>query len=311
MKRGSDEDGYEEDDDGFGEFAAVEEGEKVVGKRTGEVDFSSYGRGLYLVKVPARVIDALKKGDEGKLRLPTAADEETGIAKGELLLGGDAAEHPTSKFEVQIKPEAQDVIVFSSDRKDDDGKVRIEGKVSHQCVARPVIDSKFRSRLKQNVKSKAAAPQRKMQILNDEEYRKAEHRVVKIKTAQEIRELKYQREQKRRYVDLPEAQWKERTTTRLFQLFEKRSHWSLTEIADALDEPQQRLKALLGEACVYNKSGPHRNMYELRDEFKTVEQRKQKEDEIEARREARLAEQEKQRRLREEKEAYEKQFRDK
>lgn len=297
--------GDDDDDDDYEDidFDAIEpEEDDGSTVKTGTVDTSGCMRGLYLMKFPTRFMRSLERGAKGRLRLPTVADETTGRAVGELILENGEANEP-NKYEVHIKPEPSKIIVFSSKAADDEGKALVEGTVSHQCVTRPVIDAKFRNMIR--LQAKAAQPKRRTITLNDEELRKAEHRVVKVETAQQKEERKFLNQQKRHHSDLPDAQWRKETTTRLFELFNTRPHWSLVELSSIMDEPQQKLKTILGEACVYNKGGPHRNMYELKDEYKTKEQREQKAEELQTRKEARKAEAERTAQAREEREAYE------
>ncbi|GJP54424.1 hypothetical protein CLOM_g13511 [Closterium sp. NIES-68] len=55
---------------------------------------------------------------------------------------------------------------------------------------------------------------------------------------------------------------------KLFALFEERPHWTLKHLTDATQQPQQFLKEVLGDMCVYNKRGPNQGLYELKPEYK-------------------------------------------
>lgn len=55
---------------------------------------------------------------------------------------------------------------------------------------------------------------------------------------------------------------------RLFVLFEERPFWTLRQLVDATQQPQQFLKEVLGDICVYNKRGPNQGLYELKPEYK-------------------------------------------
>eukprot|EP00188_Purpureofilum_apyrenoidigerum_P000882 Plantae.Rhodophyta-Purpureofilum_apyrenoidigerum.ctg14424.p1 GENE.Plantae.Rhodophyta-Purpureofilum_apyrenoidigerum.ctg14424~~Plantae.Rhodophyta-Purpureofilum_apyrenoidigerum.ctg14424.p1 ORF type:complete len:318 (+),score=69.17 Plantae.Rhodophyta-Purpureofilum_apyrenoidigerum.ctg14424:29-955(+) len=290
---------YEEFIDGDEEEVDEEE------TRTGEVNLDNYERGMYLVKMPKRLLKSLEEGTPCKLRLPTAGADESGNVTGEMFLESVLNPGGRPQFEMQITPETSDTIVFSSDDTDDQGKVQLEGRVSHHCVVRPVIDHKYREMVRHHHREAAQAQKRRTVKLQNDELRKMERGDFTMPVAISRGELKLRKEEKRKIVDKPEQQWRRDTMEKLFLLFEKRSHWSLTEISDALNEPQQRLKDLLSEACNYNRGGPHRNMYELKDEYKTSEQRTQQAEELQARREARVAESEHKARLREEREARE------
>eukprot|EP00897_Mesotaenium_endlicherianum_P006329 jgi/Mesen1/5724/ME000289S04818 len=54
----------------------------------------------------------------------------------------------------------------------------------------------------------------------------------------------------------------------VFKLFESQPHWGLKQLIDATEQPQQFLKDILNELCVYNKRGMHQGMYELKPEYR-------------------------------------------
>mmetsp|Transcript_10021 Transcript_10021/g.30614 ORF Transcript_10021/g.30614 Transcript_10021/m.30614 type:complete len:309 (+) Transcript_10021:305-1231(+) len=297
--------GNGDDDDDYEEFLDEEDEVDEEETRTGEVNLDNYERGMYLVKMPMRLLKSLEDGTPCKLRLPTAGADESGRVTGEMFLENAMNLNSGPQFEMEITPEISDTVVFSSDDTDDQGKVQLEGRVSHHCVVRPVIDHKYRKMVRHHHSEAAQSHKRRTLKLQSDELRKMEQADFTMPVAVSRGELKLRKEEKRKIVDKPEQQWRKDTMERLFGLFERQSYWSLTEISDALDEPQQRLKDLLSEACNYNRGGPHRNMYELKDEYKTSEQRAQQAEELQARREARVAENEHKARLREEREARE------
>ncbi|TVU34970.1 hypothetical protein EJB05_16829, partial [Eragrostis curvula] len=54
----------------------------------------------------------------------------------------------------------------------------------------------------------------------------------------------------------------------LFKLFEKQPNWSLKQLMQETDQPEQFLKEILNDLCVYNKRGPHQGTHELKPEYK-------------------------------------------
>ncbi|KAG6539304.1 hypothetical protein ZIOFF_004468 [Zingiber officinale] len=54
----------------------------------------------------------------------------------------------------------------------------------------------------------------------------------------------------------------------LFRLFERQPNWRLKQLVLETDQPQQFLKEMLREICVYNKRGSNQGTHELKGEYK-------------------------------------------
>jgi len=54
----------------------------------------------------------------------------------------------------------------------------------------------------------------------------------------------------------------------LFKLFERQPNWSLKQLMQGTDQPEQFLKEILNDLCVYNKRGPNQGTHELKPEYK-------------------------------------------
>ncbi|CAL4961160.1 unnamed protein product [Urochloa decumbens] len=54
----------------------------------------------------------------------------------------------------------------------------------------------------------------------------------------------------------------------LFKLFERQPNWSLKHLIQETDQPEQFLKEILSDLCVYNKRGPNQGTHELKPEYK-------------------------------------------
>jgi transcription initiation factor TFIIF subunit beta len=44
----------------------------------------------------------------------------------------------------------------------------------------------------------------------------------------------------------------------LCNLFERQTYWDFNSLARSTDQPQNWLKEVLGDICIYNKRGPHK-----------------------------------------------------
>ncbi|KAE8819366.1 General transcription factor IIF subunit 2 [Hordeum vulgare] len=54
----------------------------------------------------------------------------------------------------------------------------------------------------------------------------------------------------------------------LFKLFERQPNWSLKHLMQETDQPEQFLKEIMNDLCVYNKRGPNQGTHELKPEYK-------------------------------------------
>ncbi|CAA7410926.1 unnamed protein product [Spirodela intermedia] len=54
----------------------------------------------------------------------------------------------------------------------------------------------------------------------------------------------------------------------IFKLFEKQPNWALKQLVIETDQPEQFLKEILNDLCVYNKRGPNQGTHELKPEYK-------------------------------------------
>ena len=61
---------------------------------------------------------------------------------------------------------------------------------------------------------------------------------------------------------------KERVLEILFGLFEKHQYYNIKDLAKGTRQPITYLKEILNEVCLYNVKNPHKNMWELRPEYR-------------------------------------------
>ncbi|XP_057784596.1 uncharacterized protein LOC131001960 [Salvia miltiorrhiza] len=57
----------------------------------------------------------------------------------------------------------------------------------------------------------------------------------------------------------------------MFRLFEKQPNWTLKQLVQKTDQPEQFLKDMLKLLCVYNNKGANQGTYELKPEYRTEE----------------------------------------
>ncbi|XP_071732891.1 uncharacterized protein [Rutidosis leptorrhynchoides] len=54
----------------------------------------------------------------------------------------------------------------------------------------------------------------------------------------------------------------------MFKLFERQPNWTLKQLISETDQPEQFLKDLLKDLCIYNNKGSNQGTYELKPEYK-------------------------------------------
>ncbi|XP_060186524.1 uncharacterized protein LOC132615939 isoform X1 [Lycium barbarum] len=57
----------------------------------------------------------------------------------------------------------------------------------------------------------------------------------------------------------------------MFKLFERQPNWTLKQLVNETDQPEQFMKDMLKLLCIYNNKGAHQGTYELKPEYKRSE----------------------------------------
>ncbi|KAA8499940.1 General transcription factor IIF subunit 2 [Porphyridium purpureum] len=184
------------------------------------------------------------------------------------------------QYNVKFKPEKPKMLVFSDDPADDTGKVRLEGRVVHECIVQAQQATEL-ARVKKAMEEEATKRRRVMEVLEEEEYRRTQMEELQ---ARGITESFKSRDEKRRRAELlkrgsaapMDDKWRETMLQKIFKAFESHSYWATEAILNECNESKQRLTPIIKELCVYNNRGPYAGTWELKDEFKTQQQRTDK-----------------------------------
>lgn len=273
----------------------------------GEVDLNKHGVSAYLVKIPEFIFKELEDAREGpdsektigRLRVPCpeslepapVAEEDgdsdiTRIPPARVFvdrLTKSQTDNPR-EFELMFPDNPTDIFLYSWKPQGDDPDVRAEGRVLYQCDMRPPLNDSYRNINRRRVED-AAQKSRETVYMDEGERIAAQNKSIRvtamIETTSQREERQKKKETARRHLDVPDDQWREAAKVAIFRAFETKLHYSADHLARDIDEPVSRLRPVINELCFYNKSGPFSGKYELKDEFKTVAQRQQKERELE------------------------------
>mmetsp|Transcript_4475 Transcript_4475/g.8907 ORF Transcript_4475/g.8907 Transcript_4475/m.8907 type:complete len:325 (-) Transcript_4475:1395-2369(-) len=281
------------------------------GIQVGEVDAHLQGRPVLLVKMPMFLLDFFRSQAQrgaplGTLRMPEddlvdelseddggsagAADghgvKERTTGKGQTAIielpRGEETKNIPQQYDLRGTPGLPSLQIFSNDPEDDTGKVVAEGFVSHQYLAKAPQDDKYNQLKRMKIENSLRA-HRTTGFMNDADLRETQAAIYRPQAMRETAEQREERKNKtlRRVIEMPEAEWREKVMNKLFEIFAKRPYWKFKEIMQELpDEPRQKTKTLVNELCIYHKKGPFYEHHELKDEFKTAQQRQRKEEEL-------------------------------
>lgn len=265
----------------------------------GETDLTHKDVKIYLVKLPDMLAQQFEMapGDEketiGRLRIPSApANDTSGEGQGpRIFLDAVRAtkslpkESIVTEYDVEFKEEDTKVMVFSQNRSGNNVDMRMEGKVSHHGIARPKLDAKYRSVSKRRTLM-SSRKKREIIFMEESERRAVQRDEIRPMsmtiTAKEREQRKKKKEDARRHLDVPNEEYKEHVRLAVFKAFGIQPHYSADELSRVTATAIQQLRPVISELCVYNKSGPFQGQYDLKDEYKTVAERQQKDRELAA-----------------------------
>lgn len=168
----------------------------------------------------------------------------------------------------------QSLAVFSVTSGDSD-KLSLEGKVVQKAECRP-INNKNYLELKKDSFKRAIEPTRKALKLSGPVV------TYKPKSNHESN-LRYEKIKK--FQGKKSRDDKDQVMEKLFALFEKHQYYKINDLVKATNQPVTYLKEILKDVCTYNMKAPHKNMWELKPEYRhykaedKVEENEDKDDE--------------------------------
>ncbi|XP_034235970.1 general transcription factor IIF subunit 2 [Thrips palmi] len=238
-----------------------------------ELDLSNNSRGVWLVKVPKYISQKWDKApgniEVGKLRISKSVGQKAAVslAMADSMLAPEAGQLPIPKdhrLDVQIV-ERQMLGVFSySVPSNSDAvvpeteKLSLEGRVQQKLECRPYADKGY-MRLKLETFRKAAEPTRKVQQLD---------RVVQNYKPVSNHKHNIEFEEKRKAEGKKARDDKNAVLDMMFAAFEKHQYYNIKDLVRITKQPVTYLKEILKEVCDYNIKNPHKNMWELKPEYR-------------------------------------------
>ncbi|XP_054743564.1 general transcription factor IIF subunit 2 [Anastrepha obliqua] len=258
-----------------------------------ELDLSNAGRGVWLVKVPKYIAQKWSKApsnmDVGKLRISKTPGQKAQVSLSltQAVVNLDPEEKIPTEHILDVSVVTKQTLgVFShvmplesnniSNAKDKEPqplseaeKLYMEGRIVQKLECRPIADNCY-MQLKLESIRKASVPQRKVQPIDKivQNFKPVKDHAHNIEYRERKKaEGKKARDDKNSVMDM------------LFNAFEKHQYYNIKDLVKITKQPIGYLKEILKEVCDYNMKNPHKNMWELKKEYRHYKTEEKKGDE--------------------------------
>lgn len=142
----------------------------------------------------------------------------------------------------------------------------MEGRIVQKLECRPNADTAYMALKKESIK-RAAEPERRVQSLD---------KVVQNFKPVSDHKHNIEYREKRKAEGKKARDDKVAVQDMLFNAFEKHQYYNIKDLQRITNQPIAYLKEVLKEVCDYNMKNPHKNMWELKKEYRhyKVEEKK-------------------------------------
>jgi transcription initiation factor TFIIF subunit beta len=237
--------------------------EKDVG---GFIDISSANRRVWLVKIPDFFAKRLSEIEA------TSGDQDVYVgcvkstphdASSKLMISlspdGPMADLPLEYNLISFKPTQMMHLLVQS--RETGEALGIQGKVEQECHMIPLIDNaRYRALIRQR-NEVANQPKRTVQLVQPDNRVGMVQHITEHALISRQQSRRVQTEERRER--LPRAA----VINTLFKAFERYERLTFADLEQYTMQPATYLKEILAEIAIYNKRGPHRNLYELRPDY--------------------------------------------
>lgn len=237
-----------------------------------KVDMSNSGRGIWLVKVPKYLAARWEKIpgnlEAAKLRITKTAPGQRpqvtlSLSEATLCLKEPDEKDIPKEHDLIVAPVANQTLgVFSYAQQDEADlqgmKICMEGKIQQKLECRPHADTKYMM-LKQEEIKKAAQPVRQVMRLQG---------VVNSYKPVSNHKNNIEYEERKKSEGKKSRDDKDKVLEMLFGAFEKHQYYNLKDLVKLTNQPVGYLKEVLKEVCSYCVKNPHKNMWELKPEYR-------------------------------------------
>lgn len=225
------------------------------------LDSTNSGRQLWLVKVPKYLSQAWENSKDdtvAKITISKGADKNLNI-KMKINASVDTSEIP-SEYDICLRPLTDQKMAVISKSFVGSPALLMDGHLNRRADARPAAGGADYMRMKKTQIQKACKPDRVVVQISDRvvNYKPVNQHVHNIQA--EVQKKKTEGKKLRDDKDI--------VTEKLLVAFEKHQFYNIKDLATITNQPFSYLKEILREFCVYNTKNPHRNMWELKPEYR-------------------------------------------
>ncbi|CAH0557981.1 unnamed protein product [Brassicogethes aeneus] len=239
-----------------------------------DLDLSNANRGVWLVKVPKYVANRWEKSpsdmEVGKLRIAKPQGQKAQVSltlsAAILNLSEPGQENIPKDHRLDVStvtqqtlgvfshviPANNDAVVPESE------KLYMEGKIVQKLECRPYADTTY-MKLKLESIRKASLPNRKVKQLD---------RVVQSYKPVSDHKNNIEYMERKKAEGKKARDDKDSVLEMLFAAFEKHQYYNIKDLVKITKQPITYLKEILKEVCNYNLKNPHKNMWELKPEYR-------------------------------------------
>ncbi|RLM91798.1 hypothetical protein C2845_PM08G13420 [Panicum miliaceum] len=253
---------------------------RPMGEEAKYLETARADRSVWLMKCPPVVSRAWQAASASSSS--DAANPNPVVAKVVLSLDLLSNEEPSLQFKMELAqtntgntPKSyslnmfQDFVPMCVFSESNQGKLSCEGKVEHKFDMEPHSDNLVNyGKLCRERTQKYMVKSRQVQVLDNDHgmsMRPMPGMVGLIPSGS--KEKKKQTPAKPSDVKRTRRDRTEMENI-IFKLFERQPNWALKALVQETDQPEQFLKEILNDLCVYNKRGPNQGTHELKPEYK-------------------------------------------
>lgn len=234
-----------------------------------DVDCSNASRGIWLVKVPKYIAEkwcrAPPLSEAGRIKISKLANGMSDISF-KLSNVTEEEKIPSEHKFVISNIQQQSLAVYSQPKSVNEdgvecgqGKISLEGSIVQKGECRPIGNDMHYMDLKRRKIVEASQPKRAAIGLTGVVHN---FKPVARHTHQTEYEARKKQEGKKARGD------RDQVLEMLFSAFEKHQYYNIKDLERITKQPAPFLRELLKEVCNYNVKNPHRNMWELKPEYR-------------------------------------------
>ncbi|PON63047.1 Transcription initiation factor [Trema orientale] len=244
------------------------------------IETSRAERAVWLMKCPPLVSRSLRHPDSASSDAsppppvakvvvsidPLRSNDDSASPQFTIELAGTESGNIPRHYSMEMSKDLIPMTVFSESRQ---GKISVEGKILNKFDMKPHPENleSYRKLCRERTQ-KYMTKNRKIQVIDND--RGAHMRPMpgmmglvvsgldKKKLPTKGSDMKRTRRDRGEMEDI------------MFKLFEKQPNWTLRQLIQETDQPEQFLKDILKDLCVYNNKGSNQGTYELKPEYRKL-----------------------------------------